>query len=213
LGEETPDVLEGDAGVGRVEVVGLALLEEIVDEITVTPERELVDGSTVTVSVSGYPPGVDFEAVLCRAPDAPSARTCGAPGPRAPVTIADDGTAETALVVSQGRVGTAELPCTRRTICGVALISDDVHVRAATVPISFAGRAGPEYDPTRLATGLGVAALLLVVALWLMVTGEWRPPQEADASALEDADYADLDAMVADQEARELAATVSPGEL
>ncbi len=183
-----------------------------VGQITVTPRSEIVDGSTVAVSVTGYPPGAEFDAVLCRGPDAPSARTCGSPGSATPMTIDDDGTGETTLELARGPVGTSATLCTRRTVCGVTLVSPDTYVRAATVPITFAGRAGPEYDITRLTTGLGVAALLLALALWLMVSGEWGPPQEADASALEDAVYADLDAMVAAQDAREMAASVSPAE-
>jgi hypothetical protein len=41
------------------------------------------------------------------------------------------------------------------------------------------------YDPLRLAAGLGLAVLLLVVALWLVRTTDWRPPSEADTPELD----------------------------
>lgn len=178
--------------------------------ITVAPQREIDEGSTVQVTVEGYPPGQNFTAALCRAPTPPSPRTCGAPGSGAPITISDDGTGATMLTLTPGAVGSSEATCSRRTICGISLVSDDAYVRALTPPISFAGRAGPDYDNSQLVIGLGIAALLLALAAWWMVTGEWAPPQEAAATALDEAEYADLDAMVAAQDARDIAAGVSP---
>lgn len=180
-------------------------------KISVIPRLGIADGSTVTVSVNGYPAGVTFDAVLCRGP-ATNARTCGTPGPTAPMTIGADGSGQTTMTLVQGRVGTSGLRCTRRTVCGVTLMSPDAYVRAVTVPITFAGRAGPEYDSTRLAVGIGAAAALLLLAGWWMVTGEWEPPQEAAATALDEAEYADLDAMVAEQDAREFAGRPSPDD-
>ena len=34
---------------------------------------------------------------------------------------------------------------------------------------------------------------LLAVAVWLVRSTDWRPPREADSSALDDAELADLD--------------------
>jgi hypothetical protein len=114
------------------------------------------------------------------------------------------------MTIVEGPVGTSGLTCTRRTTCSVTLLSPDTYVRAVPATISFRGRAGPEYDRSRLLSGLGVAVVLLALAGWLMVSGEWAPPQEAAASALEEAEFADLDAMVAAQEARETASAMSP---
>jgi hypothetical protein len=43
------------------------------------------------------------------------------------------------------------------------------------------------YDPVRLVVGLATAAVLLVVALWLVRSTDWRPPSEADAPELDGA--------------------------
>jgi len=178
--------------------------------ITLSPSEELEEGAAVSVAVSGYPPGTSFDAVLCRTDVALVGRVCGAPGPSAKVAIGTDGTGESTITIVEGPVGTSGLSCTRRTTCGVTLQSPDTYVRAVPVSISFRGRAGPEYDRARLVLGLGTAIVLLSLAGWWMVSGEWAPPQEAAATALEEADYADLDAMVAEQDARETASTMSP---
>ncbi len=83
-------------------------------------------------------------------------------------------------------------------------------MRASAVPITFAGRAGPDYETGRLATGLGIALALVALATGIAVTGEWRPPQEASTPAMDDAEYADLDAMVAAQDAAERDARPPP---
>jgi hypothetical protein len=43
------------------------------------------------------------------------------------------------------------------------------------------------YDVARLVAGLGLAALLLAVAAWLVRTTDWRPPTEADTPELDGA--------------------------
>lgn len=204
----------------RIETIGSDQVAEIdtvfggearpLATIDLTPADEIVDGSLVTVDVSGYPPAASFEAVLCRAPHVGDPRFCGSPGPSTSMTVGSDGTATATLTVTEGVVGSESSKCTRRTTCGVTLVSDDMYVRAATPAVTFAGRAGPEYDRTRLASGLGIAVALVALAIWWMTTGEWDPPQEAAARDLEAAEYADLDALVAAQEEREKPTAVSP---
>ncbi len=41
------------------------------------------------------------------------------------------------------------------------------------------------YDIGRLIAGLGLAAVLLGVAVWLVHATDWRPPTEADAPELD----------------------------
>ncbi len=129
--------------------------------ITVTPADGLsLDGQTVTVTVRDYPPGATVRAMLCAAPAATLDR-CGRPGPEAPLVVGPNGTGSTELLIEPGDVGAARASCTRGSDCGIAVASRDVFTRAPAVPISFAGRAGADYDPTRLALGLAGAAILL----------------------------------------------------
>jgi hypothetical protein len=155
-----------------------------------------LDGERVTVTVSNYPPGAEVLAMLCAAPDAVGPR-CGAPGPEAPLVVGADGTGSTELVIAPGRVGAAGASCTRGSDCGITVASRDVFTRAPVVPISFAGRGGAAYDPTQLALGLAIAVILVGIAAYLMFRTDWSAVGEAAAPEIDDAEYADLDAIIA----------------
>ncbi len=166
-------------------------------DISVTPASELsLDGETVTVEVTDYPPGVTLTAMLCAAPDATGAR-CGAPGPTAPLVVGRDGTGRTALAIEPGRVGADRASCFRGDDCGVSVASAAVFARAPVVPISFAAPPGAAYDSTRLLIGLGIALVLLAIAAALLRRTDWSPVGEAAAPEIDDAEYADLDAIIA----------------
>lgn len=154
-----------------------------------------LDGQTVTVTVRNYPPGTTVQAALCSAPG--TVDRCGRPGPQAPLLVGPDGTGSTELRIEPGSVGAAGASCTRGSDCGIAVASRDVFTRAPVVPISFAGRGGAAYDPTRLALGLAIAAILAAIAAWLIVRTDWSPVGEAAAPEIDDAEYADLDAIIA----------------
>jgi hypothetical protein len=165
--------------------------------IAVTPSRRLsLDGQTVTVEVHGYPPGETVTAMLCVAPDATGPR-CGEPGPTAPLVVGPDGTGSTQLRIDPGPVGAQRLQCARGDDCGVSVASAEVFARAPVVPISFAPPPGADYDPTRLALGIGLAVALIVIAAWLILRTDWSPIGEAAAPEIDDAEYADLDAIIA----------------
>ena len=165
--------------------------------ITVTKADGLsLDGETVTVTVRNYPPGVTVRAMLCAAPEATLDR-CGRPGPQAPLVVGADGTGRTELRIEPGPVGAVRASCTRGSDCGIAVASRDVFARAPVVPISFAGRGGASYDPARLALGLALAAILVGIAAWLLVRTDWSAVGEAAAPEIDDAEYADLDAIIA----------------
>ena len=165
--------------------------------ISVTPAFGLsLEGETVTVEVTDYPPGAELNAMLCAAPDAAGAR-CGTPGPTAPLKVGRDGTGQTDLVITPGLVGAERSPCFRGDDCGVSVASADVFARAPVVPISFAAPPGAAYDPTRLVIGLGIALVLLAIAVALLRRTDWSPVGEAAAPEIDDAEYADLDAIIA----------------
>ena len=165
--------------------------------IRVTPNSGLADGQTVTVSVTGYPAGARVRAALCAAPSATGSRRCGAPGPTAPLVVGADGSGTTELVVEEGPVGAERIPCGRDAACGVSVASADVFARAPVVPISFASPGGAVYDVNRVALGLTVAILLILLAAWLLRRTDWRPVGEAATPEIDDAEYADLDAIIA----------------
>lgn len=163
----------------------------------VTPSTGLsLEGERVTVEVYDYPPGVAVTAMLCAAPDAFGPQ-CGAPGPTAVIDVGADGTGRTTLVVSPGPVGLDRVSCARGDDCGISVVSDNVFVRAPVVPIGFAAPPGAAYDPFRLGLGLALAVVLLLVAAVLLVRTDWAPVGEAAAPEIDDADYADLDAIIA----------------
>jgi len=165
--------------------------------IAVSRSKELsLDGETVTVQVRGYRPGVEVTAMVCAAPDATGPR-CGAPGPTAPLVVGRDGTGRTQLDITPGRVGHELAPCRRGDDCGISVASEDVFARAPVVPITFAAPPGPAYDPTRLALGAGVATLLIATSAALLLRTDWAPVGEVAAPEIDNAEYADLDAIIA----------------
>lgn len=68
---------------------------------------------------------------------------------------------------------------------------------------------GVEYDPIRLTTGVGLAVLFLITAAVLVRTTDWSAVGEASAPEIDDAEYADLDAIAAAFEAGEFANAVT----
>jgi hypothetical protein len=165
--------------------------------VRVQPNSSLVDGDTVTVEVLGYPPGTELKAVLCAAPDVAGSERCGAPGPSAPVVLGPEGSGSATLTIRMGPVGSRHARCQYGEVCGVSVVSETNFSRPAVVPISFAPPPGASYDAGRVVTGLGAAGLLLGVAAWLIRRTDWSPVGEAAAPAIDSAEYADLDAIVA----------------
>lgn len=166
--------------------------------IRVHPASGLVDGDEVTVRVENYPPGARLQAMLCAPPAATGSDRCGEPGPTAPLTVGPDGAGRTTLTIMSGPVGSDRVPCGRGRVCGVSVASATVFTGAPVVRVTFAAPPGAGYDPARLAVGLGVAALLLGIATWLVRRTDWSPIGEEAAPEIDDAEYADLDALVAD---------------
>jgi Neocarzinostatin family len=166
-------------------------------KIRVTPSSGVADGQTVTVAVTGYPAGAQVNAMLCAAPDATGSGRCGAPGPTTPLLVGPDGTGTSKLVVKEGPVGSQRIPCGRDAVCGISVASADVFTRAPVVPVSFASPGGAVYDRNRVAIGLALAIVLIGLAIWFLRRTDWSPVGEVAAPEIDDADYADLDAIIA----------------
>lgn len=165
--------------------------------IEVTPSRDLsLAGQVVTVVVHDYPAGSRVEAMVCAAPDA-IGRRCGRPGPIAPLVVGPNGTGRTTMRIEPGFVGADRVRCERGDDCGISVVSDAVFARAPVVPISFAAPPGATYDSNRLLAGVGVALILVMIAAWLLRRTDWSAVGEAAAPEIDDAEYADLDAIIA----------------
>lgn len=169
--------------------------------IAMEPSQGFETGDEVAVTASGFPPGSALTVSMCAAP-ATSGSRCGAPGLEVDLAAGADGTAQAVVTLESSEVGSDRVACGRRTPCRLVASSDEVGVRARPVNVSFASGSGADYDAGRVALGVGAAGVLLILAAWLIGRTDWGPPLEADASAIDDADFADLDAEAAAFEAK-----------
>ena len=161
--------------------------------LEVTPHRDLEVGDTVTITATGFPPGVDLGATVCVAP-ATTGNRCGAPAPVIPMTVGPDGRASARMTLDVAEVGADRVACGREATCRVVVSSDRSFARARPVALTFRSAPSARYSTGRLLFGLAAASALLVTAGFLIRSGDWNPPTEADASSIDDAAFADLDA-------------------
>lgn len=168
--------------------------------LEVAPSRDLRSGDTVALTAGDFPPGSEMDVTVC-AGSATSGPRCGAPAPVVTLAVGPDGAGETDMVLDVAAVGDERVECGRQTVCRIVVISSDPAVRALPVTLHFESGTGATYSLSRIATGLAVAAALLLVACWLVVTLDWRPPREAGAAPIDEAEFADLDAEAAAAEA------------
>ena len=161
--------------------------------LDVTPHRDVDLGDTVTITATGFPPGVDLEATVCVAP-ATTGNRCGSPAPVVPMTVGADGRAIARMTLDVAEVGAGRVACRRQATCRVVVSSDRTFARARPVGLTFRSTPSARYSTGRLLIGLAAASALLVTAGLLVRSGDWSPPTEADASSIDDAAFADLDA-------------------
>ena len=178
--------------------------------IRVKSEGALVVGDTVVVALSGFPSEASLLVTVCAAP-ATSGSRCGAPGPEVPVTIGSDGGAEVEVVLDVDEVGSDGVACGRRSACRLVVSSEEVGVRANPVTIPFADGPGADYEASSVVIGVALAAGFLALAAWLVRSTNWDPPREADSSAIDEAEFADLDREAAEFEEFEEAESVGVG--
>jgi len=159
--------------------------------VTVTPARPLVAGERVRIAVAGFNPGERVQAMLCAAPATYGPERCGAPGPVSSFTIGADAVGRTSLVVRAGRVGSEGASCGRGTTCGIVVAYPQSSVPAPVAAITFGAGPAARYDSVRWLTGIGIAILLLALAVFLIRTTDWRKPSEADTPELDGAELID----------------------
>lgn len=123
--------------------------------ITLTPAGPYRPGQLLDVVVGPVLAGTDTRAAFC-------AESCGA---ASSVVAAADGE-----VVLPVRVGER---CER---CGIHVVSASSYTE---VPLAFVPAPHPRLSGFAVLVGLVAAATLLLVAAWLIVSTDWRPPTEA----------------------------------
>lgn len=162
--------------------------------VTVEPNRdELVDGTRVRVSVTGFTPGERVQTMFCVAPDTHGSAGCGSPGPVSSFTIGADGVGRTTLAVRDGRVGSAGASCGGASQCGIVVMHPKSAVPEAFVAVAFSNGPSAQYDVTRSLAGLSLAAALIALAFVLVRRTDWRKPTEADTPDLDRAEFLEAD--------------------
>ena len=160
--------------------------------VTISPEpTELEDGSVLTVWARGLAPDTIARVAVCAAPASSGRERCGAPGPHARLRVDSEGRGSARLAIRGTRVGDHEVECNQDVECGVSVTSATGTPLVPVVGISFSRGPGASYQGSRLAFGLAAAAVLVLFALYLLRTTDWRKPTEADTPALDAATFLD----------------------
>jgi len=192
-------LIEDNAG-GRAEIDTIFGAEARPDgSVGVVPRRPIAESATVEVSVTDFPPGT-ATVLLCSAPAVSGSERCRRVSEPGALQIGADGAGALAVTVTPGSVGTERLPCEWRHDCAISVESDEAFARAPARLVTFSAPTGAGYNATRLLIGLAIAALLLGVALWLIFFTDWSPVGEEVAPEIDEADYADLDEIIASLE-------------
>lgn len=131
--------------------------------IEASPAR-VAPGGTVVATATGVPAGASTSFVVCR-PAGGGEADCGDPVPAGRTDGAGQATAQ--VTVGAGR-------CPRGASCAIAVVIDDGGPRAFA-NVVLIGRSGAAYEDGRLRAGLGAAAILALVALWLLRRTDWTP--------------------------------------
>ncbi len=150
--------------------------------VTVVPDRGIVDGQEVAVSVRGFPPGTSATAVVCAPPEPYDVGRCTDATPVSTFTVDGEGGGRTTLVVGTGRL------CGPGRPCGVTVVVGAGFVAAPTAPITFSTGPGVAYDRERVVPGVAVALVLVAAAFGIARRTDWAKPTEADTPDLDDAD-------------------------
>ena len=150
--------------------------------VTVEPDRGVVDGQEVEVSVRGFPPGTSATAVVCAPPEPYDVRRCTDPSSASTFAVDAEGNGRTTLVVNTGRL------CGPGRRCGVTVVVGPGFVAAPTTPITFSTGPGVAYDRDRVIPGLVIALVLVGAAVVIARRTDWAKPTEAETPQLDDAD-------------------------
>ena len=178
-------VVENIDGEGRA-VIGTLFRDALPDpgNVTVTPRKGLVAGDVLTVDVDGFLLNTQLTVVSCVISTTRCAKVNGTPT----FTVAGDGAGSTQVRAPS---------CPGRFDCNLRVRAERAFSRSAAVGLAFAPVPGADYDPGRVAAGLSIAVLLLGAAVFLIRRSDWAAIGEEAAPEIDEAEYADLDAIIA----------------
>jgi len=160
--------------------------------VRVEPSRALRPRQTVDVQLEHFASNASIELLVCSPPATSGVDRCSS---AATTRVGSDGGAVTTLRVP-GSVGRDRVDC-EESACAVHVASTSAFVRSTPVRLHYALPAPVDYDGGRLLVGLVVAAALVALAMYLLQRTDWSPVGEEAAPEIDDAEYADLDALVA----------------
>ncbi len=151
----------------------------------------LVIGEPLEVVVDGTLPARPLTVVLCRRAD-PFPRFCTPlQDGEAIVPRTRPGPLRLKLIPSIGALSGCDQGCVLTVLAGRD------QVRADAIEVRTSLDSPVHYQPARLGAGLAAAALLLGLGGWLWRRTDWSPPRAADGAAIDEAEFADLDAEAA----------------
>lgn len=140
--------------------------------LEVSGGRALRHGGEVLVTLRDFPPG-PVTVTLCAPPGPIDPGACGAPAPEVVVDVPSTGRARVRYLARVGAVGSSGATCRAGAACAVATPG----VAAAPAEITFSRLAHADPPGRRVATGLGVAAVLLLAAGWVLRRTDWTPTE------------------------------------
>jgi hypothetical protein len=149
--------------------------------VAVEPRAGLSDGDVVTVRASGFPPATRLLAAQCPPGTGVDPGRCRR---AASTTTGPDGDAVLRLTMRTGEVD--GVACGPRRPCSVRVVAE-APVVPVTVPVTFTTGPSARYKGGRVAAGLALAALLLVLAWRLVRTTDWREPAAASTPEMDQA--------------------------
>jgi hypothetical protein len=134
--------------------------------LEVRPSREVRPGQILDVRVRALAPRERVRVTWCVPPGPVEPSACGSPAPGVSLRADESGVARGRLAVPERDAGPGDARCGPRSPCAVAIVGTTLS--GAPVEVAFAGVPGPDLPARRLVTGISIAALLGLIAWWLV---------------------------------------------
>ncbi len=177
--------------------------------VTLSRRTALRDGDEIEIRVTDLAPGQEVIATMCAAPANRGIERCGSPAAEVTIALDGQGRGSARYVVRAGPTGRERIACGRGSTCAIAVLSSNRDALAEVRTIEFAQSEGANLTGGRLTIGLGLAAALIAFAILGFRRVDWSVAGDAAAPEIDEAEYADLDAIVAELDRRDAEAQES----